>query len=444
MLLAATLLVLPLGRSRVTLGLRVSQGGALGSALLVGCVMLPMVIGTGCYDSPPIRHYHLSQRSSPVAITKSSGGLDLQYRYSAYGEVRRYDPHGTPVSIDPESRREFTGYQTDPESGLQYANSRYYDPSLAQFLSLDPKQETSNPYAYTGWDPIDFTDPSGEEAFTLAFLVFMALSLAAVIVEAIVTGIETSSWSNGFTALGIGVGTLIAGTISGLVLPGSLSLLPGISQQAVEASLLVVGVGNSTYGAATSEDTTSAIFAGAGLALALTGVAYAIHNASSTSNASSNDSTNSPPRSGNSASVDLTGKAGVQVAANGANRSTFIEQTLKILRGSAEARIIRLARLQNEMEIAALRGEAISKGTVRGRSIGGNNVSAFEVISFTVDTAGNRSFNGSIIAVEFTARSAALPTTPSIVGPGTPPFVRTVVTGPHPIACGACSRFSFP
>jgi RHS repeat-associated protein len=40
--------------------------------------------------------------------------------------------------------------------------NRYYDPSTAQFLGIDPKlAETGQPYAYTADDPLNQTDPLG-------------------------------------------------------------------------------------------------------------------------------------------------------------------------------------------------------------------------------------------------------------------------------------------
>jgi hypothetical protein len=40
---------------------------------------------------------------------------------------------------------------------------RYYDPSTDQFLSVDPDvAETGQPYAYTGDDPVNGTDPLGD------------------------------------------------------------------------------------------------------------------------------------------------------------------------------------------------------------------------------------------------------------------------------------------
>jgi uncharacterized protein RhaS with RHS repeats len=39
---------------------------------------------------------------------------------------------------------------------------RYYDPTTGQFMSVDPLvNETQQPYAYTGGDPVNETDPSG-------------------------------------------------------------------------------------------------------------------------------------------------------------------------------------------------------------------------------------------------------------------------------------------
>jgi RHS repeat-associated protein len=47
-------------------------------------------------------------------------------------------------------------------SNLDYLINRYYDPSTDQFLSVDPDvAETDQPYAFTGDDPLNATDPTG-------------------------------------------------------------------------------------------------------------------------------------------------------------------------------------------------------------------------------------------------------------------------------------------
>jgi RHS repeat-associated protein len=52
------------------------------------------------------------------------------------------------------------GYSTG--GALIYLIARYYDPSTAQFLTVDPKVATTlSPYGYVQGDPINSTDPSG-------------------------------------------------------------------------------------------------------------------------------------------------------------------------------------------------------------------------------------------------------------------------------------------
>jgi RHS repeat-associated protein len=60
---------------------------------------------------------------------------------------------------------QYTGQYTDPTSGYQYLRARWYDPSTAQFLTVDPRQDTTGtPYAYTGNRPTNATDPTGLDA----------------------------------------------------------------------------------------------------------------------------------------------------------------------------------------------------------------------------------------------------------------------------------------
>ena len=49
-------------------------------------------------------------------------------------------------------------------SGTASLVDRYYDPATGQFLSVDPAIGiTGQPYAYTGGDPVNETDPTGLE-----------------------------------------------------------------------------------------------------------------------------------------------------------------------------------------------------------------------------------------------------------------------------------------
>ncbi len=61
----------------------------------------------------------------------------------------------------------FTGYERDPETGLDYAFARYYSSRLGRFLSTDPlgggigNLQSHNAYAYTVNNPTNLIDPIG-------------------------------------------------------------------------------------------------------------------------------------------------------------------------------------------------------------------------------------------------------------------------------------------
>src|SRR5262249_18756836 len=59
----------------------------------------------------------------------------------------------------------FTGREFDSESGLLYYRARYYDPKIGRFISEDPITFDGgiNFYAYVGNNPINLTDPFGEQ-----------------------------------------------------------------------------------------------------------------------------------------------------------------------------------------------------------------------------------------------------------------------------------------
>ena len=88
-------------------------------------------------------------------VVSATGSLSASTSYDAWGNPE------TSGGLSAQSPFGFAGGYTDP-SGLVYVIGRYYDPATGQFLNLDPLvDETGQPYAYTGDDPVDGVDPSG-------------------------------------------------------------------------------------------------------------------------------------------------------------------------------------------------------------------------------------------------------------------------------------------
>ena len=96
------------------------------------------------------------------SISDASGTL---YRASVYA------PYGTQSEqvinpLTPSEPKGFIGERTDPETGLSYLNSRYYDAALGRFLSPDWWEITdlavgTNRYAYARNDPVNKSDANG-------------------------------------------------------------------------------------------------------------------------------------------------------------------------------------------------------------------------------------------------------------------------------------------
>jgi RHS repeat-associated protein len=118
---------------------------------------------------------HVDGKGSIEALTDGSGN-----------EIQRqkYRPYGDRISTST-STQESLGYagERQDETGLFYLDARYYDPTLARFISADTEMPgishvAANRYAYAANDPINYSDPTGHYpwnewavAFTQSFFI---------------------------------------------------------------------------------------------------------------------------------------------------------------------------------------------------------------------------------------------------------------------------------
>ena len=133
-----------------------------------GATRLVSKIGEGVYqDSTYISYgeeekdqyfYFQDHLGSSTYITTLTGEVAQYAAYTPYGELFREYRNVTPYK--------FNGKELDVETGLYYYGARYYNPSTALWLGVDPlasKYPGVSPYVYCVSNPVKYVDPDGRE-----------------------------------------------------------------------------------------------------------------------------------------------------------------------------------------------------------------------------------------------------------------------------------------
>lgn len=169
-----------------------------------------------------------------VGLLDSQGHLVVEYFYDAWGNHVVRDDSGE-VKIGEKNPFRYRGYYYDVETGFYYLQSRYYDPEVGRFITIDnidyADPETINGlnlYAYCNNNPVMFVDPTGH-LFLFCLIAFM---ITGALLGGLKKGVEAYNngargWElAGQVALGVGIGTVVgaltgAGVGAGITLIGT-------------------------------------------------------------------------------------------------------------------------------------------------------------------------------------------------------------------------------
>ena len=117
--------------------------------------------------TPTTQYTATDMLGSPRVITNQSAQVVSRRDFMPFGEDLSRPNYGTD-----NLRQKFTGYEKDNETGLDFAEARYYNNSVGRFTAVDPllasgksaNPQTFNRYIYSLNSPLKLSDPSGMQA----------------------------------------------------------------------------------------------------------------------------------------------------------------------------------------------------------------------------------------------------------------------------------------
>ena len=175
-------------------------------------------------------------RADICALIDSNGEVVVEYKYDAWGDHNIILSEPSYENLAKANPFRYRGYYYDEGIGLYYLKSRYYDPEVGRFITIDDisyiDPETINGlnlYAYCGNNPVMRVDENGT-----SFWDWLAIGLAVVV--ATIAGIAATVLSFGAASPLVGLGLAALG--------GGLLGFSGAVVSNVVSQVQLVGWGN--------------------------------------------------------------------------------------------------------------------------------------------------------------------------------------------------------
>ena len=179
--------------------------------------------------------YRKDAQGNIVALLDNTGATMVKYKYDAWGNCKVLNATGTEITdathIGILNPFRYRSYYYDTETKLYFLKTRYYDPEIGRFITiddlsyLDPETVNGlNLYAYCANNPVNRIDQSGTFAISTAIIIAM---IAGAIAGGVAGGVYAynqaslagaTGWSLfGQTMLGVFCGGILGAAIGGMI-----------------------------------------------------------------------------------------------------------------------------------------------------------------------------------------------------------------------------------
>ena len=183
--------------------------------------------------------YRKDAQGNIVELLDSDGDTVVKYKYDAWGNCKVLNANGTEIADDTHigilNPFRYRSYYYDDETKLYFLKTRYYDPEISRFMTiddlsyLDPDSINGlNLYAYCGNNPVNNADSTGTFAIS-TFLIGLAISFVATWVAGEIFGHQLvggiCSAVGGGSAIATGISLFAFGPVGWVI--GGIAIIAG-------------------------------------------------------------------------------------------------------------------------------------------------------------------------------------------------------------------------
>ncbi len=205
-----------------------------------------------------IYFYVKNAQNDIIGLVDAEGNMVVQYSYDSWGKLLGITG-SMADTIGVQNPFRYRGYYYDNETGMYYLKSRYYDPKLRRFISMDGVHTVKasletlhnrNLYSYCNENPIVRIDEKGN-MWTVAALSFVAGAVASVGTQMIFEG-KSFGEINWVSAAFSGIGTAMSTMGANAIAQAAVSVIDGYVGNRLEGENIVDSVINAGINGFTS------------------------------------------------------------------------------------------------------------------------------------------------------------------------------------------------